>query len=249
MRQACLLRIKVHADLDGAPALVGIPRREGAVGVARGRFGLVAAQRRHQLALHVHQLLHVPECYLQRTGCVKRGIGSLVKLLPEALFMPALQGVTSPSIRSLPSSSYAPSYAALSLCTLEEHQPALSACVQGLLKVTPSPVHLPNHRCSAGQGAHLEELALQAREVVLEIQIFPGHCLNVPDGCRVLPPQVAIHLLLCVVLQCSISVRGALAGDEQNAGGMGTGLTRPPNMILGKSIPPDVPGMGLSPGS
>lgn len=98
-------------------------------------------------------------------------------------------------------------------------------------------------------GAHLEVLALQAREVVLEIQIFPGHCLDVPDGCRVLPPQVAFHLLLCVVLQCSISLQGALAGDEQNAGGVGTGLTRPPNMILRKSIPPGVPGVGVLPGS
>ena len=249
MRQVCLSWIKVHADLDGAPGLVGIPRREGAVGVARGRFGLVTAQRRHQLALHVHQLLHIPERHLQRAGFIKRGIGSLVKLRPEALLMPALRVVTNPSIRSLPSSSYAPSNAA----TVPLH-PRRAPASPVSMCARPPESHAFSSASAQSQifcraGAHLEELALQAGEVVLEIQIFPGHCLNVPDGCRVLSPQVAIHLLLCVVLQCSIGVRGALAGDEQNAGSMGTGLIRPPNLILRKSIPPGVPGMGLSPGS
>lgn len=147
MRQVCLFWIKMHADLDGAPRLVGIPQRESAVSVSRGRFGLVTAQRRHQLALHVHQLLHVPERHLQRTGFIKRGIGSLLRSSQKLFsclhygWSPTLQSAHCPAAPMLLHTQQQ------SLCTLEEHQPALSTCVQGLLKVTPSPVHgLQQHR-------------------------------------------------------------------------------------------------------
>lgn len=158
MRQVCLLRIKAHADLDGAAGLVGIPRREGAVGVARGGLGLVTAQRRHQLALHIHQLLHVPERHLQRTGFIKLGIASSLKLLPPALFMPAFWGPPVLQSAHCPAAPVFLHTQQQSLCTQAEHQPAVSACVQDLLKVMPSPMHLSNHRYSAGQGHTLRSL-------------------------------------------------------------------------------------------
>ena len=37
---------------------------EGGVGVRGGGLAAVAAQHRHQVALHVHQLLHRPEAHL-----------------------------------------------------------------------------------------------------------------------------------------------------------------------------------------
>lgn len=53
--------------LDGASRPGGVPCPEGAVRVARGGLGPVAAQGRHELPLDVHQLLHIPEGDLQRT--------------------------------------------------------------------------------------------------------------------------------------------------------------------------------------
>lgn len=37
---------------------------EGGVGVCGGGLGAVAPQRRHQVALHIHQLLHRPKAHL-----------------------------------------------------------------------------------------------------------------------------------------------------------------------------------------
>ena len=64
---SCMADAGLVVYLDSASCPGGVPCPEGAVRVARGDLGPVAAQRGHELPLDVHQLLHIPEGDLQRT--------------------------------------------------------------------------------------------------------------------------------------------------------------------------------------
>lgn len=50
--------------------------------------------------------------------------------------------------------------------------------------------------------------------MVLEVQVFTVHRLDVPDAGRVLAPEVAVHLLLRIILQCSQSPSKLPAGAK-----------------------------------